>query len=168
MSSYIISIQILTSFFLTLQFNVRLSTAQKKVVDLSDSQNEKALAGKKKWIGLRVFCCVSYLTGGWICLLDVILFLLYSKDGWEEEEMEDNTLILDQVQNITFSIKSSLFVIYGNQGCWSFKTSKRKFFFVRSVFETNTLLENKTCDADSHCFPFSFRFSENDDNWFMK
>ena len=100
-----------------------------------------------------------YLTGGWICLFDVVLFLLYSKDGWEEEEMEDNTLI---VQNITFSIKSSLFVIDWSQVCWSFKTLKKKFFF--SVSETNTLLENKTFDADSHCFPFSFRFSENENS----
>ena len=91
------------------------------------------------------------------------MFLLYSKDGCEEEK-EDNALILDHLQNITFSIKSSLLLIDWNQGCWSFKTSKRTFFFVCSVSETNTLLENKTCDADSHCSPFSFRFSENENN----
>ena len=78
-----ISIQILTSFFLTLHFNVRLSTAQTKVVDLSDSQNEKALAGEEvDWLLCLLVCWrVIYLTGGCICLFDVVLFLLYSKDG---------------------------------------------------------------------------------------
>ena len=43
-------------------------------------------------------------------MFDLVMFLLYSKDGCEEE-MEENALILDHVQNITFSVKSSLFVI---------------------------------------------------------
>ena len=62
---------------------VSLCTAQKKVVDLSDSQNEKALAGEEvDWLLCLLVCWrVIYLTGGCICLFDVILFLLYSKDG---------------------------------------------------------------------------------------
>ena len=45
-------------------------------------------------------------------MFDLVMFLLYSKDGCEEEK-EDNALILDQVQKITFTINSSLFVIKG-------------------------------------------------------